>query len=334
MLKEIANRYGEQVLHEAARRYGATCEQISALGGFESYVYEYRRDDRSLVIKITHQMRRTVENLTGEVEWLDFLDRHGVPVCRCVSSLSGRFVEKIPDNRGQDFLALAYQKAQGHRPNGSGWDEHLFERWGEVVGQIHAVTKYFHFSHPRYKRQEWYEEEQLNARVNLPVEEGAVIEFIEPTVEGLKKLPRTVESYGLVHSDLHQGNFFVNDGALQVFDFDDIGYNYFIDDIAIVLYYALNYPLKEPGNIVRYAEDFWRSFMKGYSKYNQLEGAWFQYLPQFMNLRHALQFVVFHQANDITKLDDHGLQLLEQHREEVLKGMEVARVVKKIVERF
>jgi len=45
----------------------------------------------------------------------------------------------------------------------------------------------------------------------------------------------TVESYGLVHCDVNPTNFYVNDGQITLFDFDDCAYNWFINDIAVAL---------------------------------------------------------------------------------------------------
>jgi len=43
----------------------------------------------------------------------------------------------------------------------------------------------------------------------------------------------------LIHTDVHAGNFFVDDGRITVFDFDDSSYQWFASDIAIALYYTI-----------------------------------------------------------------------------------------------
>ena len=41
MLKEIADQFNDEILVEAARRYGANPEALTELEGFENYIYEY-----------------------------------------------------------------------------------------------------------------------------------------------------------------------------------------------------------------------------------------------------------------------------------------------------
>ena len=39
--------------------------------------------------------------------------------------------------------------------------------------------------------------------------------------------------YGLQHGDLHQENYFFHHGRIRVIDFDDCGFGWYIDDLAV-----------------------------------------------------------------------------------------------------
>ncbi|KYC36735.1 hypothetical protein WA1_44465 [Scytonema hofmannii PCC 7110] len=48
------------------------------------------------------------------------------------------------------------------------------------------------------------------------------------------------EFFGLIHGDLHYGNCKFYKGKIQVFDFDDCGWSYYLYDLAVTLYYFRN----------------------------------------------------------------------------------------------
>jgi Ser/Thr protein kinase RdoA (MazF antagonist) len=72
----------------------------------------------------------------------------------------------------------------------------------------------------------------------------------------LRSLPTPVDGYGLLHTDLHHGNFFVDEGRITAFDFDDIGYNWFASDIAVLLLRAISFPPKPCADVVAFGHSF------------------------------------------------------------------------------
>jgi Ser/Thr protein kinase RdoA (MazF antagonist) len=58
--------------------------------------------------------------------------------------------------------------------------------------------------------------------------------------EKLKILDKKPKSFGLIHGDLNFSNCKFYQGKIQVFDFDDCGWGYYIYDLAVTLYYLRN----------------------------------------------------------------------------------------------
>ena len=54
----------------------------------------------------------------------------------------------------------------------------------------------------------------------------------------IKGYDQTIDSYGLIHTDLHFGNMYYDGQTLTIFDWDDACYKHFISDIAIILFYT------------------------------------------------------------------------------------------------
>ena len=127
MAKAIRERYNEEMLQEARRRYGIGADEIKLLAGFESFMFEFAQDGGDFILRIGHTIRRSVALIRGEVDWLNYLYDGGVGVARAIPSRSGELVEVIEDGRGGQFLAVAFIKAKGGPPWGEG-------RWNLVEG--------------------------------------------------------------------------------------------------------------------------------------------------------------------------------------------------------
>ena len=58
-------------------------------------------------------------------------------------------------------------------------------------------------------------------------------------IERFDQLPRSVEMFGLTHGDVHVGNLRRAGAKITLFDFDDAEYNWFLNDIATLMYYLV-----------------------------------------------------------------------------------------------
>lgn len=105
----------EQVLAEAAARYGFSKDQVRFLADAENYVYECMKDNQPYILKITHTIRRSSDYMMGEMEWLRHLAIGGISVAKPLPSLNGKDVEAVPDGNGGSFLLRVYEKAPGQK---------------------------------------------------------------------------------------------------------------------------------------------------------------------------------------------------------------------------
>jgi len=316
MLKQIQELYNESILSEAMKLYGIDKNQLKELGALESFVFEYVTDGHSYILKITHSFRRTLNDIRGEIEWLNYLYDSGINVSRAVSSQKGNLVEAISAGDSY-FLVIAYEKAEGSLVTEENWNGQLYEKWGQLMGQIHSASKRYKAKDKTFKRAEWYEDDQLNVEKYLPPAESKVIEKSYNLIARLKSLPKDINSYGLIHGDFHQRNFFLKEGNITVFDFDDSQYDWFVNDIAIALYYAIWWNLKKGCNKVYFAKDFYTNFMKGYNKENKIESYWLKQIPDFLMLRHILVFVILHQIFDMNNLSEKEKELVTRIKYEI-----------------
>lgn len=317
MIIAIRDRFSEAVEQEAAARYGV--EQLKKVGGFESFVYEFERDGRGYILKITHTIRRSEAYIMGELDWLNYLADNGVSVARAVPSPSGRLIERIEDG-DEAWLLIAYEKASGHRVTAADWHEALFTEWGRVMGQMHRLTQSYQLSNPAFKRQEWYEEDQLNARKYLPATESLALARAEELMARIQELPKPKDAYGVLHTDLHHGNFFVDEnGKITVFDFDDLHSQWFASDFSIVVMGSIWFPPQKAADLVAFTTFQMTHFFRGYAQENRLDPAWLQHIPDFLLLRDLLNFIIVFQAMDVANFTAEQTAMLDEHRSRVVE---------------
>lgn len=75
----------------------------------------------------------------------------------------------------------------------------------------------------------------------LSLQNQAVLEATALQIrDQMQGLEQRSDSFGLIHNDLHLGNCKFHRGEVQVFDFDDCGWGYYLYDLAVTLYYLRN----------------------------------------------------------------------------------------------
>lgn len=281
--KRIQEAFSDQILQVAAKRYGLLASDVRKLGGFESFVFEYEKDNCSYILRISHCTHRTAEQVQGEVHWLNDLAGNGVSVSRAIVSENGRPVEVIHANDGY-FTAVSFEKAKGRPPGKADWNVKLFRQMGSMTGKMHALTRRYQPGDERFRRPEWHEDLDDFASKFLDPSEPEIVEKFRAIRQYPLRFSKDKEAYGLIHVDFHRGNFFVKDGRITLFDFDDCQYSWFAEDIAMALFYAIS-PDCWKEEDVAFAKHFYDSFMDGYSSENTIDRKWLQEIPYFLKQR-------------------------------------------------
>ena len=313
MEKRIRDRYHEGVLTAAMDRYGIGAGRIKLLDGFESYMYEFSREDGDFILRIGHSLRRSENLIQGEVDWINYLARGGASVARAVFSERERLVEPIEDGKGGHFLATAFTRARGKPPWEAGWNPTLFQTYGRLLGRIHALSKTYVPADPAWRRPEWDDPLMLEVERFVPSGQTGVVERYREVLDHIGQLPRDGGSYGLIHQDAHGGNFLVDgSGNITLFDFDDCVYGWYIYDIAMVVFYMLVGRDDAPA----FAAEFMSQFLPAYVSECPLEESWLEEVPAFLSLREIDLYAVIHRSFDVENLDDPWCKRYMDGREE------------------
>jgi len=317
---EVKALFNDAILAEAATRYGVRPEQMHELDGFESFIYAFEGAGRDFILRIGHSRRRSEALVLGEVDWLNYLARGGAGVARAEASKNGRLVESFSDGADAHFLATAFVKAAGRPPwENDQWQPPLFEQLGRLIGRIHALSKDYVVSDPAWTRPQWDDPVMLGLHDWLPKGETAILRRLDDLLTRLRSLPRDRESFGLIHQDAHAANFYVDEqGRITLFDFDDCTYSWYVNDIAIALFYAVT-NVAEPENVGR---TFWTRFRRGYEEENTLDPAWLEQVPDFLKLREIDLYAAIHRSFDVDNLTNPWVsRFMAGRRERIINGV-------------
>jgi len=300
MEQRIKDRFSKSILRQARAAYGIKPADIQELDGFESYIYEFSRGDEEGILRIAHSIRRSPDLIRGELDWINYLKAGGASVAGALISNNDNWVEEIDDGSGGYFLANAFEKAAGKPRNGDWTEAQLFE-YGRQIGLMHKLTSSYQPKNPNWKRPEWDDPIHLEVDQFIPARDFVIKQIYRDLVKKTQDLPKDNTCYGLIHQDAHQGNFFIDDvGKITMFDFDDSSYSWFVEDIALILFYAVM-GQEDPD---RFTENFLSEFIPGYFSEYDLAHKWFSEIPIFMKRREIDLYAVIHRSFDVEKMDD------------------------------
>jgi Ser/Thr protein kinase RdoA (MazF antagonist) len=304
MDQQIISRFNDAILQEAIQRYGIAKDEIRPLDAFESFIYEFERDGLGYILRIGHSFRKSEALIQAEVDWINYLARGGVSVARAIPSTSGKLVEAIDDGQGGQFLVTAVVKAAGQKPWDAGWTPSRYENYGRLLGQMHALAVGYQPA-AASKRPEWDDASMKFIELYLPASEIIAHQKYRSLLRHIHALPKDRASYGLIHQDAHQNNFFMDaGGSLTIFDFDDCAYSWFINDIAIVLFY-ISMDAEELGfpTVRAFTQEFMTHFLRGYRQAHTLDNNWLKEIPHFLKLRELELYAVVHRDFEINDVE-------------------------------
>jgi amicoumacin kinase len=321
MEKSVDILFTEDVLNYFLESFHLQTE-LKKLGDFENYVFEAYRENTPVILRITHSSHRDKDQILAELDWMNYLHNQNVKCPEAFKSLKNELIEALQASDGSFFYACLFSKVPGSpvKIKSPEFNDQLFQAWGKAIGQMHSVTKEYQPSKEIKHRLSWEDEELLNIETYVP-NEKEIIKNTKLLINELQSLLRTKDNFGLIHSDIHSGNFFYDSECVHVFDFDDCSYHWFASDIAIPLYYSVLYGYQSASEKEReqFAINFLSHFTKGYEEYHALPEDWKQQLPLFFMLRDITLYCVLHKKITPEERNDGINQMIKGLKSRIIK---------------
>lgn len=276
-----------------------------------SDIYLVETQASKYVLRISHAHWRSSSEVCFELDWLDFLQKHRIPVAYPLRTRQGDLMIELAAPEGIRCAAL-FIYAPGTIPLGDLSINQAFHL-GKMLGHIHTLSQQFQSPHSRpdltlnYLLDEAWEHIHPFLQHRLS-DLNYLKRQISKLHDQLKNLPNTQPYWTVCWGDPHSGNVhFTLDHQLTLFDFDQCGYGWRSFDIAKFLQVSVRTGLK------RTIRD---TFLAGYNQVNPLESFEEQTLQALTQVAHvwmwgiSLQNLQLHQYS---RLDDSYFnQRLEQ----------------------
>ncbi|GAA0327394.1 phosphotransferase [Bacillus carboniphilus] len=278
-----------QIIDTIAAHYNFEREKLTRMSeGFQNQVFKIE----GKILRVSPRQRRTLSMIEAELTWLQYLRNNGILLGAPTQIEGFNHVEEIT-LENQCYYAVFFEEVKGNPVdvmNPEQWNSNFYQEWGRVVGRLHALSQ----SGPqRLCRPRWTNNniEILELKPNL---DGSFLEKYQKLLCNLNSYAPTKEAYGLIHNDLHQGNFHVISGKPVLFDFDDCAYNWFAYDVAVSLYHACWQQAAFNGDLLtNFPNQFLSSFLEGYEKENQFTDTLIQQIPIFLKIRDIFLYNLF-----------------------------------------
>ncbi|PFV18557.1 phosphotransferase enzyme family protein [Bacillus thuringiensis] len=274
-------------------------------------MYECLTEQGTYFSRITNY--KTYEEQIEEVLYTNFLYQNGLGVPPIIPSLQGNFVEKFTLDK--EIFAVLYKAAPGiHLPR-SEWNSNIFKKLGKQIGKLHRISKSFEKIKPVKHINDWYVNEEYNFLKYIPKEENTIREIASDVLTSIKELPKSPSNYGLIHGDLWLENILVeNNSNLTMIDFQDCEKHFYIFDLAVPIYSAIEYSFAGNGNIVGYEYSITKALFEGYQEENGLPKEMKDKFPLFIKLKEIFEYSLMHMYWDKEELTEEQVRIMNLYR--------------------
>lgn len=266
-------------------------EELPKFGYQTRQIHTFRNSGKDYVLKVFYRPIECIRKIESITDFNCYLAENNANVATPLKSVHGGYVVPALDN-GENYIITAFEKICGkpwiwNEYDPGKWNDRVFYNWGKTMGNMHRLTKYY---------------KPLNKHDHRNISTGhdsffdclkvypAVYNAAEQLLKEMTALPKDINSFGLIHCDMHPENFYIHGESINVFDFDDSQYGWFTMDIGIALFHALWWGRKDgDGNDL--TKTIVENFITGYISSNRIGESWISKIPVFIKYRQICNFI-------------------------------------------
>ncbi|WP_246364131.1 phosphotransferase enzyme family protein [Halobacillus locisalis] len=249
-----------------------------------------------------------------EVKYTDFLYKEGLGVSPTIPSIHGQVVERITLDH-KEILTVLYKSAPGEHLSRNEWNEDILRELGRQIGKLHRMSKNFEELHQIKYINDWNDNEEYDFLKYIPKEEAGIREIAKELLSTINEIPINDSNYGLLHGDLWLENILVDKHKdLTLIDFQDCEKNFYIFDLAVPIYSAMEYSFVGGGNIIEYGRSITKALIEGYEEENVLSPEMVEKLSLFIKLKEVFEYNLMHMYWDKEKLTEEQIRIMNHFR--------------------
>ena len=319
----------ESLLTYASQCYDFDKSSLQFISDSTNQIYLFKKNNIPYILRFSKRPKPFIRLLQAEMEWIYYLANNGVNVSLPLLTVNEKLLDTFCINE-HFYIISAFEMACGQFWNKNDvnlWNEDIFYKWGKTMADIHVKTKSYEPDNVDIRRDDWSDYVGYLEKLKTIPSIKAIANDI---INKILSFPRDIDSYGLIHYDMHQCNFLIDNGKINVFDFDDSIYGWYALDIGVALYHALWLGLPDAiSERQAMAEKIIYNFMDGYLTVNKLDISFIRNIPLFIRYRQISAFCWFFNTDDI--IDKHKKKITDIQSGIIADGCEINNIFNKIV---
>lgn len=197
-------------------------------------VYPFLWQGETRFLRLSPAPEKIESNLNGELEFLCYLQSKGYPAVIPVASKAGGLVVALDSAWGK-YYASVFVGVDGDSIEDTDRSDSIVYAYGKALGQLHVLSADYS---PKIKKWSYCDAllwigETLE-KYHAPDKMWAELGKVQQALDGL---PRTKDTFGLVHYDFEPDNVFWDKARQRctVIDFEDGMYHFFLLDLEQAL---------------------------------------------------------------------------------------------------
>ena len=247
-----------KLAEEAIKHWDVEVKSINLHLQSENTVFKVEGlDGNTYALRVHRKGYHDLEELNSEHVWTSSLSNAGLLVPEAVVTRSGEAYTSVSFLNSSEYRYVGLVKwIEGTILNDLILDleekdvSDVYESLGKVVAKFHKATiaweKPKDFKRPSFDIDGFLGSKPFWGRFwevqNATIREREKLSLIRNNItESLSKLPKDINSFGMIHADLHSQNVLIQGKSLSVIDFDDSGFGWYGFDLAVAIWDRLDF---------------------------------------------------------------------------------------------
>lgn len=289
----------ERIAKAALNQYPVVFEKLQFLGHSENVTFCVETPEQKFLLRIHQPISGLQDNIwqrpdtiESELLWLAALHREtNITVQEPVQNLEGGWVTQVSADDTQDMFCCSLLRWIDGCTSDTQRTPQQAHQLGLLIAQLHRHSSQWEL--PKNFVRPIFDENHLHKALSalypavshglISVEHYGMFTAVARKIEStIKTLGRAQDMWGLIHADLHEGNYLFHNQQIRPIDFARCGFGYYLYDIAESIQYLS--PQVRP------------SFFEGYQTIRNLPENYLQIVEEFFIMA-VIDVFSFHANN-------------------------------------
>ena len=266
---------------------------VPIAGGYQNHVSEVLINGDFHILRISKDSTRSKAQILSELMWCSSLHQDNLSVVKPLERPNAEIVKSFL-SENELYHAVLFEKVPGKKLTYGEYlnNEWIYQQIGKLTAQIHAHSLFFSQQHEVH-RPYWYENAYIKEFKNIvPLEDVELHNAFDELISECHQLEININNFGLIHGDINVGNFHVYDNRVILFDFDECQWSWYVEDIAISLFYTIYvYGEDAKDERIQQGKTFLRHYLNEYKKIIPISEKELALIPLFLRLREFIVYV-------------------------------------------